>query len=51
MRIPSHIQIQYELDGTGRVETNADGLQLINTSGTTIVWHRLRIVPLQFTEK
>ena len=50
MRIPARTRIQYELEGTGSVETTGEGIRLINTSGATIVWKRFRIVPLQFME-
>jgi hypothetical protein len=51
MRIPGSIQIQYELaGGEGAVEETAGGLKLINKSGTTIEWRRLRFTPLQWTD-
>ena len=51
MRIPDSIQIQYELaGGEGSAEQTPGGLKLINTSGTTIEWRRLRFTPLQWVD-
>ena len=51
MRIPRGIQIQYELGGgAGAAETTPGGLKLINKSGTTIEWRRLRFTPLQWVD-
>ena len=51
MKIPLNIQIQYELDGVGRVETGPDGLRLINLNGTAVVWRRFQLTPRQFLEE
>jgi hypothetical protein len=51
MQIPRGIQIQYELTGgRGVAEQTADGLRLINQSGATIEWRRLRFTPLQWVD-
>lgn len=51
MRIPAGIQIQYDLvGGEGAVEQTAEGLKLINKSGTTIEWRRLRFTPRQWMD-
>jgi 4-amino-4-deoxy-L-arabinose transferase-like glycosyltransferase len=51
MRIPGSIQIQYELaGGEGAVEQTSAGLKLINRSGTTLEWRRLRFTPLQWMD-
>jgi len=51
MGIPRDIQIQYELaGGRGVAEQTAGGLRLINQSGGTIEWRRLRFMPLQWVD-
>jgi 4-amino-4-deoxy-L-arabinose transferase-like glycosyltransferase len=51
MRIPKGIQIQYDLaGGEGAVEQTAAGLKLINKSGTTLEWRRLRFTPRQWMD-
>lgn len=52
MRIPSDIQIQYELEGgTGRAERTADGLRLVNSGAGPLTWRRLRFMPLGLMER
>lgn len=51
MRFPRGIQIQYELfGGDGAAEQTPGGLRLINKSGATIEWRRLRFTPLQWMD-
>jgi 4-amino-4-deoxy-L-arabinose transferase-like glycosyltransferase len=51
MRIPDNIQIQYDVaGGEGVVEQTPGGLRLINKSGTTLEWRRLRFTPLQWMD-
>jgi hypothetical protein len=51
MRLPLNMEIQYELDeGTGVIERTSEGIRLVKTSGASVVWRRLRFMPVKFME-
>jgi len=48
LKIPSGCKLEYELVGTGKANIDKDGIILRRAGPGTIVWKKLRIMPLQF---
>ena len=51
MKIPAGTRLEYEVIGSGKAEMNQDGIVLRRISSGTIVWKKLRIVPLRFVSE
>lgn len=51
LKIPADTKLEYEVIGSGKAEMNNDGIVLRRMSSGTIVWKKLRIVPLRFVGK
>lgn len=49
LKIPSDCKLEYELVGSGKAELFKDRIVLRRTEPGTIVWRKLRIIPIQFT--
>jgi hypothetical protein len=48
LKVPADTKLEYEVIGNGKAEMNQDGIVLRRISSGTIVWKKLRIVPLRF---